>query len=298
MKNIGFATKIFGDMSRSRTHEKFSVDSSAPAFPKTAFLLGAGLGTRLRPLTENCPKPLLPLGGKPMICRAMDALLALGVERFIVNTHHAAHAYAEAFPRGDYCGAPVAFVHEPVLLETGGGLKNIEPLLVPADENLLVYNGDVFASLDLRALVAEHLSSRALATLLLRTDARGNVNATDDSAAPRSGCAVVEDLRDRLGRAGTRRCRFTGIYVVARKFFDEIPAGKIESVVEAFLRVVARGNGEIRGVIDDAGTWRDLGTPEEYAAACREFSLGESDIFVARERSTCENQKTLHSKKN
>ncbi|HIV04576.1 MAG TPA: hypothetical protein IAC75_05460, partial [Candidatus Spyradosoma merdigallinarum] len=82
----------------------------------------------------------------------------------------------------------------------------------------------------------------------------------------------VLDLRDRLGRAGTRRCRFTGICVVARKFFDEIPAGKIESVVEAFLRIAARGDGGLRGVVDDAGTWRDLGTPEDYAAAQREFS--------------------------
>lgn len=295
MKNAGFAMKIFADMSRSRSHENFSDDFSASAFPKTAFLLGAGLGTRLRPLTANCPKPLLPLGGEPMICRAMDALLALGVERFIVNTHHAAQAYAEAFPRGDYRGAPVAFVHEPVLLETGGGLKNIEPLLLPADENLLVYNGDVLAELDLLALVAEHRRSRALATLLLRTDAHGNVNATDD--ATHAGSAVVEDLRDRLGRAGTRRCRFTGIYVVARKFFDEIPAGKIESVVEAFLRVVVRGNGEIRGVIDDAGSWRDLGTSEEYAAACREFFCGAPNISVARERSTCENQKSSPSQK-
>ena len=233
-----------------------------------------------------------------MLCRAMDALLALGVERFIVNTHHAAEAYAEAFPRGDYRGAPVSLVHEPVLLDTGGGLKNIEPLLVPADENLLVYNGDILAELDLRALAAAHARSRALATLLLRTDARGNVNVSERSRIPNPesrtiseetphavqnseseirnsqilGEVFVEDLRDRLGRAGTRRCRFTGIYVVSRKFFDEIPAGKIESVVEAFLRVVARGNGEIRGVLDDAGTWRDLGTPEEYAAAQREFS--------------------------
>lgn len=234
------------------------------SFPKTAFLLGAGLGTRLRPLTDRCPKPLLPLGGKPILCRAMDALLACGAERFIVNTHHAAGVYAEKFPTGTYRGAPVAFVHEPVLLDTGGGLKNIEPLLSPDDENLLLFNGDVFAALDLKKLAAEHARSRALATLLLRTDARGNVE-FDDAAG------TVLDLRDRLGRAGTRRCRFTGICVVARKFFDEIPAGKIESVVEAFLRVASRGNGGLRGVVDDAGTWRDLGTPEDYAAAQREF---------------------------
>jgi NDP-sugar pyrophosphorylase family protein len=57
-------------------------------FPRTAFILGAGLGTRLRPLTENCPKPLLPLAGKPMVMQAMDRLIAAGTRRFIINTHH------------------------------------------------------------------------------------------------------------------------------------------------------------------------------------------------------------------
>ena len=251
-------------------------DDKFENFPRTAFLLGAGLGTRLRPLTERCPKPLLPLGGKPMICRAMDSLLALGIERFIINTHHVAEVYSEAFPSGNYRGAPVELVHESVLLDTGGGLKNIENLLVPADENLLVYNGDIFAELALEKLVAAHLRSRALATLLLRTDARGNVNVSEsrerENGAGDGGNAIVEDLRDRLGSAGTRRCRFTGIYVVSRKFFAEIPAGKIESVIEAFLRVIARGKGEIRGVIDDAGSWRDLGTIAEYENAQKLFA--------------------------
>ena len=237
-------------------------------FPKTAFLLGAGLGTRLRPLTENCPKPLLPIGGKSMICHAMDALIALGIKRFIINTHHAAAVYEEKFPDAHYRGIPVTLVHEPVLLDTGGGLKNIEQLLEPDDENLLVYNGDILAELDLSTLIAEHLHSRALATLLLRTNERGNVNFSE---AKQGKCGNIEDLRDRLGNAGTRRCGFTGIYCVSRKFFDELHAGKIESVVEAFLRVIARGNGEIRGIVDDAGTWRDLGTLEEYAAAQKEY---------------------------
>lgn len=233
-------------------------------FPKTAFLLGAGLGTRLRPLTENCPKPLLPLGGVPMIFHAMDALLALGVERFIINTHHAANVYQEKFPRGNFRGAPVKLVHEPVLLDTGGGLKNIERFLSPDDADLLVYNGDIFAKLDLKKLADAHAKTNALATLLLRTDARGNVE-FDKTAG------TVCDLRDKLGNAGNCRCRFTGIYIVSRKFFDEIPAQKIESVVDAFLRVIARENGKIYGVIDDAGTWRDLGTLDDYAAAQREF---------------------------
>ncbi|MCD8284193.1 MAG: nucleotidyltransferase family protein [Opitutae bacterium] len=231
---------------------------------KTAFILGAGLGTRLRPLTENCPKPLLCVRNKPIICHAMDRLIEVGVERFIVNTRHCAEVYDEKFPDKKYRGREIALSHEPILLDTGGGLKNIEHMLGGGDDNLLVYNGDILANLDLSRLVAHHEDAVArgncLATLLLRTNPSGNVNFDDDNEC-------IADMRDRLRRAGTRRCGFTGIYCVSRKFFTEIPSGKIESVVEAFLRCIARGNNEIRGIVDDGGEWRDLGTPADFHAA-------------------------------
>lgn len=229
-------------------------------FPKTAFILGAGLGTRLRPLTEHCPKPLLPLGEKTIITHAMDKLLTLGVKRFIVNTHHASEVYKEKFPDGHWQGTPLTLVHEPILLDTGGGLKNIEPLLNPEDKNLIVYNGDIFSDLDLEKLIRHHATTHPLATLLLRTDPSGNVNFNDANSE-------VCDIRDRLSRPGTRRCRFTGIYCISRKFFDELTPGKIESVVEAFLRVIDKHPEKIRGIVDDSGSWQDLGTLEEYKSA-------------------------------
>ena len=96
---------------------------------KTAFILAAGLGTRLQPLTEGCPKPLLEIGGRPIITYAMDHLLTVGVNRFVANTHHFAKAYSEKFPDGQWRGFPITFRHEPILLDTAGGLKNIEDLL-------------------------------------------------------------------------------------------------------------------------------------------------------------------------
>ncbi len=231
---------------------------------KTAFILGAGLGTRLRPLTENCPKPLLEVRGKPILAHAMDRLIEVGVEKFIVKTHHCAEVYAEKFPTKKYRSREIIFAHEKILLDTGGGLKNIEKLLRENDENLFVYNGDILANVDLKRLRERHeffaKEQNCLATLLLRTNPLGNVNFDDASG-------TLRDMRDCLGNAGTRRCAFTGIYCVSRRFFAEIPSGKIESVVEAFLRCIARGKGEIRGEIDDFGEWRDLGTPEDFAAA-------------------------------
>ncbi|MEJ2111731.1 MAG: sugar phosphate nucleotidyltransferase, partial [Acidobacteriota bacterium] len=103
---------------------------------KTAFIPGAGLGTRLRPLTTACPKPLLELGGRPAITYVMDHLLSIGVERFIVNTHHRPEIYLEKFPKRQWRDRKVIFRHEPTLLDTAGGLKNIEDLL-EGDETVI-----------------------------------------------------------------------------------------------------------------------------------------------------------------
>ena len=119
---------------------------------KTAFILGAGLGTRLRPLTERCPKPLLEIGGRPVITYAMDHLLSAGVERFIVNTHHCPDVYLQKFPDMQWRGTPIVFRHEPVLLDTAGGLKNIEDLLSD-DKTILCYNGDLIADFPLQGLL-------------------------------------------------------------------------------------------------------------------------------------------------
>ena len=135
---------------------------------KTAFILGAGLGTRLRPLTEHCPKPLLPLGGRPVITHAMDHLMQIGIERFIVNTHHCPEVYGQKFPDNRWRGVPIVFRHEPVLLDTAGGLKNIEDLLED-EQTILCYNGDVIADFPLQKLVQYHLQNSPEVTLVLRS---------------------------------------------------------------------------------------------------------------------------------
>src|SRR5437588_4738695 len=93
-----------------------------------AFVLGAGLGTRLRPLTDELPKPLVPIFQKPLITFALDHLIAAGVERFVINTHRLAECFDHLFSAREYRGRDVDLINEPVLLETGGGIKNAEHL--------------------------------------------------------------------------------------------------------------------------------------------------------------------------
>lgn len=230
-----------------------------PSAPFTAFVLGAGLGTRLRPLTDELPKPLLPVGGAPMIESCFARLRDAGVRRIIVNTHWKPEAYERAYPQHRWRDVELVFVHEPVLLETGGGLKNIEPLLTPDDAHLWIYNGDIFAEPDLARLWRIHSESAAESTLLLR--AEGNVR-VDDSGN-------ILDLRGRLGATGGVAKQYAGIALVARPFFRHLREGVVESLVEGWLRAIRENPGSVRGVTDDDFRWADLGTVAEYEAICR-----------------------------
>ena len=223
---------------------------------RTAFILGAGLGTRLRPLTEKLPKPLLPVDGRPIITYAMDHCRTVGVERFIVNTHHCAEAYDKAFPDGSRRGTPIFFRHEPVLLDTAGGLKNIEDLLEDG-ETILVYNGDILSDLPLSQLVAAHTAGGREITLALRSDGPLR-NVCLDARG------VICDFRDLLGNPGVRRCLFTGIYIVENRFLRRLTSGKVESVVPVFAEMIREAPGSVASVVIDEGQWLDIGDLEAY----------------------------------
>ena len=223
---------------------------------KTAFILGAGLGMRLRPLTESCPKPLLDLGGRPVITYAMDHLITAGVDRFIVNTHHCQEVYLEKFPDRRWRNLPILFRHEPILLDTAGGLKNIEDQL-SEDEAILCYNGDILADFPLQEFLEYHNKNRPEATLVLRSNGPLLNVAVDNQGA-------ICDMRDSLGNPCVDRYLFTGIYAVETSLLQYIRAGKIESIITVFLDRIRNRLGSIAGFVIDDGDWNDIGSPEAY----------------------------------
>ena len=222
-------------------------------FIRQAFVLGAGLGTRLKRLTQARPKPLVPVAGRPLITHAFDHLLGAGVERLVINTHHCAEVYGTVFPGSVYRGAGLTFRHEPGLLETGGGIKNVEDLL--SGEPFVVYNGDILATLPLEPAIAHHFQTGNEVTLVLRRHG-GPLQVAFDEASGR-----VLDIGRRLGRApGTHL--FTGIYVLSPAFFRRLRLEKV-SVIQPFLRMIEEG-AALGAVVIDEGDWWDLGTREQY----------------------------------
>jgi NDP-sugar pyrophosphorylase family protein len=224
-------------------------------------------------LTNERPKPLVPIFNKPLITFAFDHLQSAGVRRFVVNTHHRPEAYAHCLGardgRAEYRGSPVHFCHEPVLLETGGGIKNAQEAI--GREPFLVYNGDVLADFPLEPLLAAHRRSGALATLALRSSgAERRIQCDSESG-------MITDMRGLIGGRSEPAYLFTGVSVVAPEIFSCIAPGEIVSIVPVLVDHIRRG-GRVGGVVIDEGVWFDIGTVEAYLDVHRVL-LGEGHLF-------------------
>lgn len=241
---------------------------------KTALILCAGYGTRLRPLTDKLPKPLLPVRGKLAIFAVMDKLRAAGVDDFLINVHHLPEKFAEifelppdSFKRGrlaktHYCGSSVRLVFEPQILDTGGAVKNILPF-IDTSKPLVVHNGDIYFDCpadEFLSAAQENVSDAACAaTLCLRSG--GNMpNVGVDSLGN------VCDMRFALAAPYERIAQYAGFFVLNPLIFDRFRRAKTAkfSVVDIFLDALRSGE-RIAGFFADGGEWADIGTRAEYA---------------------------------
>lgn len=234
-------------------------------------VLCAGLGTRLRPLTDRVPKPAVPVCGVPLVRFSLALLAGAGVRRAVVNVHHLPDAMATAAEEaGRAVGLSVAVSREPVIAGTGGALREARPHLAGADAIFLV-NGDVLFDVDLRAALAAHRASGALATMLLLPMPAGARYA----AVETDGTGAVRRIAGAFGPggAGLSPWHFSGVHVLSPVILDRVPAAPFEADVNRHVYPPLMASGAVRGLVV-RGYWNDLGTPARYLQANRDVLGG------------------------
>ena len=224
-----------------------------------AMILAAGLGTRLRPLTDVCPKPLVPVANRPVLAGTIAYLRRHGIRSIVVNTHHHARRMSEFLRQGQGFGVPVELRHEPSILGTGGGLRNVADFW--GRDTLLAINGDILTDIDLGEALAFHRSSGAPATLVLHRCPPFDQIVLDDAGR----------VREIGSRARPGRVAFTGIHFLEPAVRDWIPREGFSDIVSCYRRMIASGE-PIAGYLADRPYWRDIGTRESYLQANREQS--------------------------
>jgi len=234
-----------------------------------ALVLAAGYGTRLRPLTDDLPKPLLPVLGAPLLARTLDVLAAVGSSATAINLHHRAEAIPAAF--GDrHRGMPLVYSREEPILGTSGAFVPLRDFFAGADTVLLV-NGDSLCDWPLAELLARHRRRGAVATMLLagRPDPRpfgGGIG------IDRGGRVTAIRSEPTFGPV-VRRHVYAGAYALSPRLLDRLPPGFSDSMNDLFPPVLAAGER-----IDALVTWRpwhDLGTPARYLDALRDLARRE-----------------------
>ena len=228
-----------------------------------AMILAAGLGTRMRPLTDHCPKPLLPLLLQPMLDHILAQLLRHGIRDVIINLHHHAEQLARWLGDGSRWGVHLSLSFEPEILGTAGALKRVEPLL--RDAPFLVLNADVLIDMDLQALWHWHCQRQALVTMVLRPD-----------PAARSYGAVVVDADERVrlinGRPSThvqatgQEMMFACVQVVDPQVLERIPPDCFSMTTTDVFPALIERHEAVYGY-RYTGYWMDIGAPERYLQA-------------------------------
>lgn len=244
-----------------------------------AMILCAGLGTRLRPLTNRWPKPAMPLLAGPLFRYSLATLTHAGVTKIGINTHHLPEVM-EATARAEI--AELVVSHEAGEIQgTGGGIRGLKDFL--RDDDFVVLNGDVLFSVDLRPVIAAHRASGAAATMVLLPMPEGETyNAVELDAA--------QSVRRIAGKGpGGERLsnwHFTGVHVMTPAVFDFMAASGAEDINrDVYVRMMEKGLA-IRGQVLQAEDvyWSDLGTPQRYAATHQQLLFNQVPLGPFGER--------------
>jgi len=221
-----------------------------------AMVLAAGLGTRLRPMTNDRPKALVEFRGQTLLEIALARLKMFGIRDVIVNVHHFADMMLDYLKAHDNFDLHIEISREDVLLDTGGGLKKAAWFFASnSDEPFLLYNVDVISTIDLQRMAEFHVRESALATLAVQER--------------KTSRYLLFDAQGRLcGRSpkpepGFQSLGFAGIHVISPRLLPQMGDEEVFSIIKTYVELAAKGE-HIMAFRADEYSWKDMGRPESF----------------------------------
>jgi NDP-sugar pyrophosphorylase family protein len=233
-----------------------------------AILLAGGQGTRLRPLTLNTPKPVVPIFDRPFLTYQIDLLRQVPeIDEVVLSLNYQPEAISAVFGDGSALGIKIRYVVEPEPLGTGGGIKFAARGI---DGPIVVFNGDVLTEIDLREVIARHRSRAAKATIVLTPVENPSAFGLVATDSQQNILGFIE--KPKPEQITTNRIN-AGIYVLETSTFDRIPDGVSWSVERKYFPSLVE-RGETFLAYDYAGYWIDIGTPEKYVQVHQDILAG------------------------
>jgi len=247
-----------------------------------AMILAAGLGTRLRPLTDDRPKALVEVAGRTLLEITLSRLRACGIREVIINVHHFADMILDYLKTNHHFGMRIEISREETLLDTGGGLKKAAYFFLedsnPRVEPFILHNVDVISTIDLRRMVQFHTERQALATLAVQ-DRQTKRYLLFDPQLQLCGRGSDQDHETEIvdPQHHAHALAFCGIHVISPRLLTMMEEG-VFSIIASYLRLAARGE-RIRAFRADEYYWRDLGKPDAVLQAAQEIAAWDSSAL-------------------
>ncbi len=232
-----------------------------------AMILAAGLGTRLRPLTNDRPKALVEVGGRTLLDITISRLRSFGVSEAIINVHHFADMIVAYLHAHDSFGIKIQISREQELLDTGGGLKKAAWFFGGSTEPFILHNVDVISTIDFTRMLRAHAETGALATVAVM-DRKSSRYLLFDDCMQLCGRRSEKDHKLEIARpaADTLPLAFCGVHIISPRLLTMISEEGAFSIIATYLRLAAAGE-KICAFRADEYQWRDLGTPESIRLA-------------------------------
>lgn len=230
-------------------------------------LLAAGLGTRLRPLTDHAPKALVDVGGLPILERVARRLVDAGADRLIINLHHFGEQIREYVAKRNGFGVEVVFADEEAQpLETGGGLRNAAPLF-RGDAPFFLHNADILTDFPLTRMYESHAKAAPLATLaVMQRETSRYLLFDEDGLFGRADEKKGLRIEARPARGAVQQLAFGGVHVISPLILDRFTESGAFSILDPYLRLAAEGM-RILPFRIDGSYWSDIGKPEQLEEA-------------------------------